>query len=414
MAAKVGDGMKRLLGWTIAISFFLALLLWLARWGAETWLESSGGRQVIEAELSKQLGMVVNLGGHYRLRLLPHLTLSGQGLEIRQQASDPPFVSIDSYQASIAWRPFFAGEIRIASVDLIGGQMHLATAAAEGDQQKPDETSPLVLPPIASLSVREFTFPIGRGDVRLVLDRVDLQAFEPGKTTAVQLQGHLDDGQGRVASARVTAAVVVDPESLSVHLAIAAADIEWSAFAYSGLAGSIAWNFGMGNLDGRLVGQNQGRFVDIQWAIRYADLVSGSARVQYREPDWPTAMQAEVEFAAVDGSFEFPGLLLSFDQQSVSGSGCFLLPGPDAEQPSLQILLAAKRLDLDRWLPWVENWLPASDGSRAALSMPDLPMVLAATLRVEHLTWSGAVMEGFEISAGQPPHCTETASTGQN
>jgi len=414
MAAKSGDGVKRILGWTTAVAFILALLLWLARWGAEHWLESAGGRRLIEAELSKQLGMVVNLGGHYRLRLLPHLALSGQGLEIRQRAWEPPFVSIDSYQAAIAWRPFFAGEIRIASIGLTGGQVRRQAGAAEGDQQEPDEISPLVLPPIALLSVREFIFPIGQGDVRLVLDRVDLQAFEPGKITAMQLQTHLDDAQGRVAAARMTAAVVVDPKNSSVHLAIAAGDIEWNEFAYSGLAGSIDWKFAADNLAGRVVGQNRGRSVDLQWAINYADFASGSARAQYREPDWPTAMQAEVMFTATEGSFVIPELSMSFDQQSVAGSGCFMIPGPDAEEPSLQILLAAQQLDVDRWSPWIGKWLPAGDGSTAALSLPDLPMVLAATLRVERLIWAGAVMDGFEISAGQPPHCTEPVSGGQN
>ncbi len=76
--------------WLVAL-VALVLLFPGLYWFADAWLESSGGRQMLEQELGARFGMSVRLEGEFDLMLLPDIGVSGTRLVIGGD-TNPGFV----------------------------------------------------------------------------------------------------------------------------------------------------------------------------------------------------------------------------------------------------------------------------------------------------------------------------------
>ena len=411
MVLPVGPMTVRVLGWFVLVTLGLLLALSLAGRVAEWWLESSGGRSRLEAELSSQLGMEVRLAGDYRLRLLPRLSLDGDRLEIRRTGSAEAFALVEAYEASVEWLPFLDGEVHIRSVGLSGGQVRPEFfAAPAGPAVAAASAAPLTLPSIAALSISGFSFPVGGADARLVLDQLDLRAFEPGKVASIGIRVHYQASGDRVAAARLSSAIMVDPARLSVHLAVDSLDVDWGEFAYAGMAGPLDWDYQAATLAARLVGMDQGRPLELAVEVRYAGDPAGAARLHYREPGWATALAAELEFAVTERVIDLPLLRIELEQQAVAGRGCVVLPGTDDGEISVRMLLSADHLDVDRLASRAADWIPLEPGRTDPWAMPELPVALDLALQAGRLTWQGATLEEVEITAGAVPSCAGWAA----
>ena len=70
-------------------------------WLADAWLESSGGRQMLEQELGARFGMSVSLEGEFDLMLLPDIGVSGTELVIGGEAGPGRFFCEQSRVRSV-------------------------------------------------------------------------------------------------------------------------------------------------------------------------------------------------------------------------------------------------------------------------------------------------------------------------
>lgn len=105
----------------LAVVVVILLLPFAAYWLADTWLESSGGRAMLERALGERLGMEVQLTGEFDLMLLPAIGVSGTGLRI--VGRDAEFAHSREYEISIALRPLMDRQVFIEWVRMTGGRI---------------------------------------------------------------------------------------------------------------------------------------------------------------------------------------------------------------------------------------------------------------------------------------------------
>ena len=102
----------------------LVLLPLASYWALNAWLESSGGRQMLERNLSARTGMNVVLGGEFDLMLLPDIGVNGTNLVIESSPSAGPLARSAEYEISVALKPLLNGQVQIDWIRLSGGEIH--------------------------------------------------------------------------------------------------------------------------------------------------------------------------------------------------------------------------------------------------------------------------------------------------
>lgn len=187
----------------------LLLLPFALYWLADAWLESSGGRQLLEQELSARLGMRVRLGGEFDLMLLPDIGVSGTDLVIGREAGAEGssfFANSREFEVSVALRPLFNRQVIIDWIRLTGGRVYPDRYAPSGNDQGSSLTQ---LPEIRELVLRDFEFVLDQeNEVVLRLKELQVSDFAEGRRAAlfievedlVTLDGWLfwDLGQSRI------------------------------------------------------------------------------------------------------------------------------------------------------------------------------------------------------------------------
>jgi hypothetical protein len=172
----------------ILLCLLLVLLLpFAAYWFANAWLESSGGRQMLEQELSKRIGMSVHLAGEFNLMLLPDIGVDGTSLLIGGEADAPVlFSSFREFEISVALKPLFRRQVIVEWIRLTGGRVY------------PDRYSPAVdtvgsgssqLPEVQELTLREFEILLpGENALPLSLKALEIKDFAEGRQTIFALE----------------------------------------------------------------------------------------------------------------------------------------------------------------------------------------------------------------------------------
>lgn len=153
--------------WKWSLLLALLSLPFAAYWLADAWLESSGGRQMLEQELTRRLGMSVRLEGEFDLMLLPDIGVSGTELVIGGEAdstpvkgsSPPPFFARSrAFEVSVALKPLFKKQVVVEWIRLTDGMVypdHYAhNASGSGGETA---VADAVLPEIQELTLRDFT-----------------------------------------------------------------------------------------------------------------------------------------------------------------------------------------------------------------------------------------------------------------
>ena len=167
----------------------LLLLPFALYWLADAWLESSGGRQLLEQELSARLGMGVRLEGEFDLMLLPDIGVSGTDLVIGREgglAAASFFANSREFEVSVSLRPLFHRQVIIDWIRLTGGRVYPDRYTSSGSN---DGTPLTQLPEIGELVLRDFEFVLDQeGEVVLRLKELQVRDFAEGRRAGLFLE----------------------------------------------------------------------------------------------------------------------------------------------------------------------------------------------------------------------------------
>lgn len=152
---------KPLRNFVLLILGLLLLAPVFAYWAINSWLESSGGRQMLEKNLSARTGMKVILGGEFDLMLLPDIGVSGTDLVIESpasesQVSEGPLASSEEYEISVALKPLFNGQLQIDWIRLSGGEIHPGRYQGRQTMAGAETAGAVLIPEIKELTIRDF------------------------------------------------------------------------------------------------------------------------------------------------------------------------------------------------------------------------------------------------------------------
>lgn len=140
--------------WTLLA--VILLLPFATYWLADTWLESSGGRAMLERTLGERLGMDVRLTGEFSLMLLPAIGVSGTGLQIGEPGAE--FAHSREYEISVALKPLMDRQVVIEWIRMTGGRIAPkryvpAPSSGAGNSESGGKFS---LPEVRELVFRDF------------------------------------------------------------------------------------------------------------------------------------------------------------------------------------------------------------------------------------------------------------------
>jgi hypothetical protein len=108
----------------LSLSATLILLLLAAFWLADTWLESSGGREMLEQNLSSRIGVPVRLQGEFDLALWPSIGVSGTELVIGDPGPDSELIRSGEYAFAVALLPLLEKQLVIERVEVRGSTIY--------------------------------------------------------------------------------------------------------------------------------------------------------------------------------------------------------------------------------------------------------------------------------------------------
>ena len=128
-----------------------------AYWLADSWLESSGGRRLLEKTLTGRIGMSVRLEGEFDLMLLPAIGVSGTGLAIGGAEPGSEFARSHEFEISVALKPLMDRKVFVEWIRLTGGSIYPERYSRSNDPTAGAEVSASsLLPEIQELSIRDF------------------------------------------------------------------------------------------------------------------------------------------------------------------------------------------------------------------------------------------------------------------
>lgn len=347
--------------WLVLVLLLLALSPALLYVLADYWLESAGGRKVLEGELTRRAGLPVRLLGEFDIMLFPSLGVEGTELLIGGTGAGEELVRSGEYSVALSLAPLLAGEMRVETVRLAGGSLRLDRLPPMGKPAAGSPGAALRLPSIDEFAVSDFTIVApGEDSARFKVEELAFEGFEERRDTKFRL---VIAGYGR-------------------------------------LAGQLRWDPAVSalNLDGSWAGPWPG---DIGFSVQ-ADLAEKSGNLAARWPAHPASPEEVVAvasgFVVRDGAVRLPGLEIAAGRQSVRGAGCLRLGGT----PALQLELAADELDLDKLPELPPFGTPAGAEGPAALGL-DLDIRLTAA----EIRRAGAVARQAVLSFGGEPDCSD-------
>ena len=166
-----------------------------AYWLADSWLESSGGRRLLEQTLSGRIGMSVRLEGEFDLMLLPAIGVSGTELVIGGPEPESELARSHEFEISVALKPLLDRKVLVEWIRLTGGSIYPEQYSRTDriDIVDPvvgaDASANLVLPEIQELSIRDFEILFADEDVnRLLIKELTLTDFAENRETPFTLE----------------------------------------------------------------------------------------------------------------------------------------------------------------------------------------------------------------------------------
>jgi len=379
--------MRRLL-WILPL--FLLVLFLLLGVVADAWLESSGGRKMLQRELGKSLGLPVRIGADFHLEFIPRLQISGRGLEIGQPGKAGLWVVCDGYTVAIELAPFIHREVSIANVDLRGGTAGFNSAGYEAEAETAGIGQEFNLPQVALLAISDFRILLEQQDRSFLIKRLQLTNFQPGRAAGFYIDAGWIDGQEEKAGLSLRGGLQVGA-SLSSSLEVREMMVNLGGTALTGLTGEWQFDRPTARLKGRMVWKQAPHAAELQLELASMTPPTGAVHARYqRATTEPSSLS--VRFTFLPEHVLLQNLVVELAGQSIGGDGCLLL----SEEPVVNLSLQAEDLDLDR----VYSILPANEDGSA-----ELPFVPAIRLDVRKARYAGADAADVTVHIGADPDC---------
>jgi len=167
----------------------LFLLPVVAYWAVDAWLESSGGRRMLERSLSSRAGMDVRLQGDFDLMLLPDIGVSGTELVISDPQAAGPLARSADYEISVALKPLFDGQVRIDWIRLTGGEIYPERYRSDASTGSEKPAGEVKIPPIDELTIRDFELVFsGQDNQDLRIDLFEVNGFADRQQAPFRLE----------------------------------------------------------------------------------------------------------------------------------------------------------------------------------------------------------------------------------
>jgi uncharacterized protein involved in outer membrane biogenesis len=358
---------------------------------ADSWLESSGGRQMLQRELTRSLGLPVRLEGNYQLKLFPRLKIDGSGLEINQPGNSGVLALGQEYSAVIELVPFFHREVRITSIGLHGGFVDFSRAPDEAVEAKEASTQQISLPQVAVLEISDFAVRLTKED-SILIRQLQLRDFQPGKESIFDIDAALISGQAESARLNLHGGLTMEEGSFSTQLRILGLTLKWGESVLAGLTGEWEWDQPASRLTGHMAWQQTSQSAALRLQLAFTTPPSGFMHAQYHQQGLPEPSSFELDFSVLPDRLDLRKLGLKIAGQSIGGDGCLLLTGKTALHLSLQ----AGHIDLDR----IYSLLPAQQGNG-----PEPPLLLAIQLHADKAWLAGAEASDVTVEIGSQPDC---------
>jgi hypothetical protein len=372
-------------------------------WLGNRWLESSGGREMIEAELGRRAGMNVRLTGEFDLMFFPAIGVSGTGLAIGGAGPDSEFARSREYEISVALKPLLDRKLVVEWVRLTGGVIHPDRFSSAKNEA-------------AGAAVGAALAANGNGKAGLIAaEAAPTAANGNGKAGLIAAEAAPTASNGNGETGSIAAEAAPTASNGNGETGSIAAEAAPTGANINGETGLIAAKAAP---TGAPTGANSG-FPEIQeLTIRDLSIVlPGEAAERLKLKHFSirnfaesrdTPFELEIDrLASVEGSFRweysrslihFGKLLLDLGGQRVDGQGCLDLRTP----ASLHLALQAGVFDLDAF----RNSLPgatAIPGQGGPGGGP--PIEIRARFSADELTVSGVRAESVVLSLGAEPAC---------
>jgi hypothetical protein len=161
----------------LLVSLFVLVPL-AAYWLLDSWIESAGGRQMLEKNLSARSGMKVSLDGEFDLMFLPDIGVSGTKLVIGGPGDDDLFANSEKYEISVALKPLLDGQVRIDWIRLTGGEVYPDRYRGNSSGKSGDAGGAFQMPEIQELAIRDFTVIFAGSETRPIhLEALEVSGF---------------------------------------------------------------------------------------------------------------------------------------------------------------------------------------------------------------------------------------------
>lgn len=379
----------RRLAWILPLLIFLLALVF--GMVADSWLESSGGRQMLQRELTRSLGLPVRLEGGYHLKLFPRLKIAGSGLAIDQPGNLGVLALGQEYSAVIELVPFFHREVRITSIGVHGGFVDLSRTAGEVVEENAASTREIPLPRVAALEISDFTVRLAPQD-SVLIRQLQLRNFQPGKEAILDMDAALISGQEETARLNLHGGLTMAEGSFSSQLRILGLTLAWGESVLAGVTGEWQWDQPASRLTGHMAWQQASRAAAAQLQLAFTTPPSGFLHAQYHQQGLPEPSSLELDFSVLPDRLDLRNVGIKIAGQSIGGDGCLSLTGKTALHLSLQ----AGDIDLDR----IYSLLPAQQGNS-----PEPPLALAIQLHADKAWLAGAEASDVTVEIGSRPDC---------
>jgi len=381
--------------WMLPVT--LAVIVVLLGVLADSWLESSGGRHMLQTELSKSLGLPVRLNGDYSLKLFPRLEIAGRDLEVGQTGGAGSLALGEEYSAVVELAPFIHREVKITSVRVHGGFVELGNLPkATGDRDR-ESLSQIAYPQVASLEIDNFRIRRQPEEKSILIDRLLIKDFRQGREAKLDLRALLMDSKSEIARMSMHGGLTLAAGDLPSRLDVREMAVDWGAVSIEGLSGDWEWDPRAVQLAARVDWQHSGGSADLRIDIRLESTPSGSFLIHYQGSPLPEPATLGFDYSIDPGNIELSDLDITMGGQSLAGWGCMILSDP----PTLNLSLQAESLDLDT-LHSID-WKPQGDGA-------EIPLKLAVELRVQKAWFAGAEGTGVVVATGPKPECSGASS----
>ncbi len=384
--------MRRLI-WIVPLSLVSLLVVFvLFGMAADAWLESSGGRSLLQRELSKSLGLPVRLDGDYSLKLFPRLKIAGSRLQIDQPDGKAALASSKEYSAVIELKPLLHRELRIVSIGLRGGFVDISRVPNEGGDGQATDGSAMPLPAVASLEIHDFSVRLAPPDNHLLIRHLQLTGFQAGRAAGLDIDAGWLNGPEETAQLRLQGGLTVMPGSLSSRLDIREMELKWGETLVQGLKGEWHWDQPAASLDGQMSWEQSGQAAAGQFKLALGAPMSGSLAVQYHQESLPPSRLTS-DFTVLPDQVGLQTVGMEIAGQSLAGDGCLWLTDPVA----LHLNLQAAELDLDK----IYAMMPEQQAGGT-----ESPIDLAIHLHAEKAWMAGAEADDVNVAIGPEPACT--------